>query len=57
MKKFSILGCLVVATALIWASQSLWAATLFNDDFEDGNTAGWSTSGGSWSPPARPLRR
>ncbi|ONI84001.1 pectate lyase [Saccharothrix sp. ALI-22-I] len=25
------------------------AATLFGDDFEDGNSTGWSSSGGSWS--------
>nr|MDT0663263.1 pectate lyase [Micromonospora sp. DSM 115978] len=25
------------------------ADTLFSDDFEDGNAAGWTTSGGSWS--------
>jgi pectate lyase len=25
------------------------AATLFSDDFNDGNANGWSTSGGSWS--------
>ncbi|GAB3002407.1 pectate lyase family protein [Saccharothrix stipae] len=25
------------------------AATLFGDDFEDGNSTGWSGSGGSWS--------
>ncbi|WP_203914270.1 pectate lyase family protein [Rhizocola hellebori] len=25
------------------------AATLFSDDFNDGNSSGWSTSGGSWS--------
>ena len=25
------------------------AATLFSDDFEDGNTTGWTQSGGSWS--------
>ena len=25
------------------------AATLFADDFSDGNASGWSTSGGSWS--------
>ncbi|HEV2782173.1 MAG TPA: hypothetical protein VGX25_22505 [Actinophytocola sp.] len=25
------------------------AATLFGDDFEDGNATGWSTSGGTWS--------
>jgi pectate lyase len=26
-----------------------YAATLFSDDFEDGNSTGWSASGGSWS--------
>ena len=25
------------------------AAVLFNDDFQDGNYTGWSTSSGSWS--------
>jgi pectate lyase len=25
------------------------AATLLSDDFEDGNSSGWSTSGGTWS--------
>jgi pectate lyase len=25
------------------------AATLFSDDFQDGNTSGWSKSGGEWS--------
>ncbi|MEJ3749696.1 pectate lyase [Actinomycetes bacterium KLBMP 9797] len=25
------------------------AATLFSDNFDDGNASGWSTSGGSWS--------
>src|SRR5262245_16598019 len=24
------------------------AATLFSDNFDDGNAAGWTTSGGSW---------
>src|SRR6188474_418762 len=25
------------------------AATVFSDDFEDGNATGWTTSGGTWS--------
>src|SRR2546427_303721 len=25
------------------------AATLFSDDFEDGNSSGWTTSGGTWA--------
>jgi pectate lyase len=29
--------------------QSAYAATLFSDNFEDGNNSGWSSSGGSWS--------
>ncbi|MDG4767672.1 right-handed parallel beta-helix repeat-containing protein [Solwaraspora sp. WMMD406] len=39
-----------VATVLIAANvTSASAATLFGDDFEDGNTSGWSKSGGTWS--------
>ncbi|MFC8848252.1 MULTISPECIES: pectinesterase family protein [unclassified Micromonospora] len=30
-------------------AQSAYAATLFSDDFTDGDTAGWSKSGGTWS--------
>ncbi|MFI7436350.1 pectinesterase family protein [Micromonospora haikouensis] len=30
-------------------AQSAYAATLFSDDFADGDTAGWSKSGGTWS--------
>lgn len=26
-----------------------YGATLLNDNFEDGNAAGWTTNGGSWS--------
>ncbi|WP_206068066.1 family 16 glycoside hydrolase [Nonomuraea composti] len=40
------------ATALVMAllvMPSASAATLFNDDFQDGDAAGWSRSGGSWS--------
>ena len=31
------------------------AATLFSDDFQDGNTTGWSKSGGEWSVVSRRL--
>src|SRR5688500_17049801 len=36
-------------TAVTVLTGTAFAATLFSDDFEDGNSAGWSTSGGSWS--------
>jgi pectate lyase len=39
----------LLLTALPLAAQS---TTLFSDDFEDGNSTGWSTSGGSWSVTA-----
>ncbi|GAA1606623.1 family 16 glycoside hydrolase [Catellatospora bangladeshensis] len=40
------------ATALALAvglTTAASAATLFTDDYEDGNASGWSSSGGSWS--------
>jgi pectate lyase len=37
---------LVMAVAMMPAA---FAATLFSDNFEDGNSSGWTTSGGSWS--------
>ena len=40
-------AALVVAATLFGGSA--FAATLFSDDFNDGNASGWSTSGGSWS--------
>ena len=39
---------LVVAYVTVTVSAAS-AATLFSDDFEDGNSTGWTTSGGSWS--------
>ncbi len=40
----------VLVLGLIFAlSQIARTATLFSEDFEDGNYNGWSTSGGSWS--------
>ncbi|GAA3114267.1 hypothetical protein GCM10010466_01710 [Planomonospora alba] len=51
----SLLGALTaVAAAVLLGAQALTAApsasaTLFGDDFEDGDATGWSKSGGSWS--------
>ncbi|WP_219601820.1 pectate lyase family protein [Nonomuraea indica] len=42
----AIAATLLGALALV---PSASAATLFGDDFEDGDTTGWSRSGGSWS--------
>ncbi|CAM3300636.1 hypothetical protein KIPE111705_00630 [Kibdelosporangium persicum] len=43
----ALLGLVVAASVVLAPAAS--AATLLTDDFEDGNTTGWSTSGGSWS--------
>jgi pectate lyase len=37
------------AAVLIGVAGTAYGAPLFTDDFEDGNTSGWSRSGGSWS--------
>ena len=37
------------AAALISVTGTASAAPLYTDDFEDGNTTGWTRSGGSWS--------
>jgi pectate lyase len=39
----------LVAGMVAFTVNSAFAATLFSDNFEDGNSAGWSTSGGTWS--------
>ncbi|MBB5874559.1 pectate lyase [Allocatelliglobosispora scoriae] len=39
----------VVTSALLVLTTTAHAATLFNDDFNDGNSTGWSKSGGSWA--------
>jgi pectate lyase len=38
-----------LVTAALLAAPAASAATLFSDDFQDGNASGWSTNGGSWS--------
>ena len=55
-----VTGVVAVLTATAIAlSPTAQAATLFTDDFSDGNTNGWSKSGGTWavvtdgSPAAR----
>ncbi len=40
---------IVIGALMMAAAAPASAATLLNDDFEDGNSTGWSTSGGSWS--------
>jgi pectin methylesterase-like acyl-CoA thioesterase len=37
-----------VTAALVASAPAAYASTLFSDDFTDGNTAGWSMSGGIW---------
>jgi pectate lyase len=39
----------ILALSAVLAQGSASAATLFGDDFQDGNADGWSKSGGSWS--------
>jgi pectate lyase len=39
---------LAASLVLALTTQAL-AATLFSDDFQDGNADGWSKSGGSWT--------
>lgn len=42
-------GAAVLVAGLIGMAGSAHAATAFTDNFEDGNSSGWSTSGGSWA--------
>ena len=45
-----VLGAALTALTLVLGmTGGAHAATLFSDDFEDGNATGWSTNGGSWS--------
>jgi pectate lyase len=47
----AVLSVAVVATLAVFMAvvPSASAATLFSDNFEDGNADGWSKSGGDWS--------
>jgi pectate lyase len=46
----SAVGTAAAAVALVLSMSTVaQAATLFSDNFEDGNTTGWSKSGGDWT--------
>jgi pectate lyase len=52
VRRFVALGAGISAVLVVMSiamMPSANAATLFSDDFEDGNSSGWTTSGGSWS--------
>ncbi|GIH97306.1 polysaccharide lyase family 1 protein [Planobispora siamensis] len=42
-------AAMLFAALTLASVPSAFAATLFGDDFEDGDAGGWSRSGGSWS--------
>ncbi len=47
--KISIAAAAVTGVVMAVMVGTANAATLFSDDFNDGNASGWSTSGGTWS--------
>ncbi|WP_327011187.1 polysaccharide lyase family 1 protein [Dactylosporangium sp. NBC_01737] len=50
IRRWSSVAAVAVVALLLGAARIAAAdTTLFTDDFEDGNTNGWSKSGGSWS--------
>ena len=51
MRRKAILAGIVatLTVAVVAVAGNAMAAPLFGDDFEDGNSSGWTTSGGSWS--------
>jgi len=44
-----VAAALAAVLLVLGYSAVAYADTLFSDDFEDGNSSGWSGSGGSWS--------
>jgi pectate lyase len=44
-----VLAGAAALAAVVAMASTAFAGTLFADDFQDGNTTGWTTSGGSWS--------
>ena len=42
-------GILLVGMLVLMVSAYVSAATLFSDNFDDGNSSGWTTQNGSWS--------
>jgi pectate lyase len=62
LQKRTRVGVLVTAAAVLTATAMTFtpaasASTLFIDDFADGNTAGWTASGGSWTATDGLLRQ
>jgi pectate lyase len=52
IKRSNVLAGLMLAFSLIMLfalGQCASTATIFSDDFQDGNSSGWGTSNGSWS--------
>lgn len=47
--KISIVAAIAATAAAVTFVSAAQAATLFSDNFDDGNANGWTTSGGSWS--------
>ena len=45
--RIALAATAVAALVGVWIGTAS-AATLFSDNFDDGNAAGWTTSGGSW---------
>jgi pectate lyase len=54
---FSIGVALAVTVATVAVATSAGAATLFSDDFADGNSTGWTTSGGTWQVTSAEFRQ
>ncbi|WP_117215661.1 pectate lyase [Allorhizocola rhizosphaerae] len=48
-RKLVAAGAAAFVTVVIGLGSTASAATLFSDDFQDGNATGWATSGGTWS--------
>ncbi len=48
-KKLIVALSAAVLTVVAFVATTASAATLFSDDFNDGNANGWTVSGGSWS--------
>jgi pectate lyase len=54
---FSIGLALAVTATTVAVATSAGAATLFSDDFADGNSTGWTTSGGTWQVTSAEFRQ
>ncbi|BCB87513.1 pectate lyase family protein [Phytohabitans suffuscus] len=54
MKRITVTAAAAVLafTAVTFGAGGAQAATLFSDNFEDGDSSGWTTSGGTWAVAA-----